>query len=487
MRVLELIGGNEDIGRGPLFWLPFALVVAAFLAAPTWLTEFEAYNISFYLLNIPMALGLCLLWGYCGVLSFGQVAYFGIAGYTYGIVAGNLVGLSWGPLAGSLAGLAAAAVVAAVFGYFVFYARVQMWIVPILTLVLTLLLETFLGQTAGYQWRVGSVQLGGYNGMTGIPSFQLGSHVFFGFSFFYYVLVLVLVCYLGCRMLVNASWGKVLLAIREDALRTEILGYDIRFRQWATFVLAAVLAGISGLLYVQWGNYITPTQVGLLQAALPVIWVAVGGRDKLLAVIFGTYALNWLNYSLSSQGNQYALVIIGGLLVAVMLFFPRGIVVGIADLLSAATPATRHERRSSRSSISPSGSAAWSRPTTSASRSEAAACNASSAPTAPASRPSSRCCAASSSRMPAASCSRAARSRASCRSRACGSGSASPSRPTAPSASCRCARTSPCRWRCGAARPRSATAMRSSCSSCPRPTRPWRARSRITSGSGWRS
>jgi branched-chain amino acid transport system permease protein len=106
MRVLELIGGNEDIGQGPLFWLPFALVVAAFLAAPAWLTEFEAYNISFYLLNIPMALGLCLLWGYCGVLSFGQVAYFGIAGYTYGIVAGNLVGLSWGPLAGSLAGLA---------------------------------------------------------------------------------------------------------------------------------------------------------------------------------------------------------------------------------------------------------------------------------------------------------------------------------------------------------------------------------------------
>ena len=334
MGLLALIGGNEDIGRGSAFWLAFALIVAAFFAAPAWLTEFEAYNISYYLLNVPMALGLCLLWGYCGVLSFGQVAYFGIAGYTYGIVAGNLVGLSWGPLAGSLAGLAASAVVAGIFGYFVFYARVQMWIVPILTLVLTLLLETFLGQTAGYQWRVGSVQLGGYNGMTGIPSFQIGDHVFFGFSFFYYVLILVLVCYFACRMLVNARWGKVLLAIREDALRTEILGYDIRFRQWATFVLAAVLAGLSGLLYVQWGNYITPSQVGLLQAALPVIWVAVGGRDKLLAVIFGTYGLNWLNYSLSSQGNQYALVIIGGLLVGVMLFFPRGIVVGIADLLS---------------------------------------------------------------------------------------------------------------------------------------------------------
>lgn len=334
MSFFRLITGEEDIGRGPFFWSLFLLVVVAFLAIPSFLTEFEAYNISFYLLNIPMALGLCLLWGYCGVLSFGQVAYFGIAGYVYGIIAGNMIGHPFGPLIGSIGGLAAAALIAGIFGYFVFYARVQNWIVPILTLVLTLLLETFLGQTAGYQWRVGAVQIGGYNGMTGIPSFQLGPLVFFGFSFFYYVLILVLVCYFACRMLVNARFGKVLLAIREDALRTEMLGYDIRFCQWLTFVLAAVLAGISGLLYVQWGNYITPTQVGLLQAALPVIWVAVGGRDKLLAVVIATYALNWLNYTLASQGNQYALVIIGVLLVVVMTFFPRGIIVTAADWLS---------------------------------------------------------------------------------------------------------------------------------------------------------
>jgi branched-chain amino acid transport system permease protein len=331
MGFLRLITGEEDIGSGLFFWGAFLLLVAAFLAVPTFLTEFEAYNISFYLLNIPMALGLCLLWGYCGVLSFGQVAYFGIAGYVYGIIAGNMIGHPFGPLIGSLGGLTAAALIAGVFGYFVFYARVQNWIVPILTLVLTLLLETFLGQTAGYQWRVGTVQLGGYNGMTSIPSFQLGPMVFFGFSFFYYVLILVLICYLTCRMLVNARFGKVLLAIREDPLRTEMLGYDIRFRQWLIFVLAAVLAGLSGLLYVQWGNYITPTQVGLLQAALPVIWVAVGGREKLFAVLVATYALNWLNYTLASQGNQYALVIIGALLVIVMVFFPRGIIVTVAD------------------------------------------------------------------------------------------------------------------------------------------------------------
>jgi branched-chain amino acid transport system permease protein len=340
---LQLLNGPEDIGRGPIFWAIFAAVVGLFIAIPLYLSEFAAYNVSFYLLNIPMALGLCLLWGYCGVLSFGQVAYFGIAGYTYGIIAGNLMGNPWGPILGSLGGLAAAAIVAGIFGYFVFFARVQMWIVPILTLVLTLLLETFLGQTAGYQWRVGNVQLGGYNGMTGIPAFQIGRFVFFGYSFFYYALIVVLLCYVACRMLVNSHHGKVMLAIREDALRTEMLAYDIRMRQWLIFILAAVLAALSGLLYVQWGNYITPTQVGLLAAALPVIWVAVGGREKLLAVVIGTYALNWINYQLSSSGNQYALVIIGALLVAVMLFFPKGIVVTLAELLQPrkAPPAAR--------------------------------------------------------------------------------------------------------------------------------------------------
>jgi branched-chain amino acid transport system permease protein len=330
MLFLRLLTGREDIGGSGPFWAVFVIVCLFFLAYPLEITEFEASNVAFYLLNVPMALGLSLLWGYCGVLSFGQVAYFGIAGYVYGIIAGNMIGNPVGPLVGSTGGLAACALVATIFGYFVFYGRVQSWIVPILTLVLTLLLETFLGQTAGYQWRVGSVQLGGYNGMTGIPSFQLGDTLFMGYAFYYYVLVVVVVAYLALRMLANSRHGKAMLAIREDAVRAELLGYDIRARQLAVFVVAAMLAGVSGLLYVQWGNYITPSQVGLLQASLPVVWAAVGGRESLLAVAIATYVLNWLTYTLASAGYQYALVIIGALLVAVMLFFPDGIVVTLA-------------------------------------------------------------------------------------------------------------------------------------------------------------
>ncbi len=329
-KLLALVNGREDIGQTPWFWSAAAAVLVVLALMPLEATEFQASNVAYYLLNIPLALGLSLLWGYGGILSFGQVAYFGIAGYAYGVVAGNLTGTSWGPLAGSVVGLALAAATGVVFGYFVFYGRVQSWIIPILTLVFTLLLETFLGQTAGYQWRIGHVQLGGYNGMTGIPAFQLGNLIFSGYSFYYLTLVVTLACYVGCRILVNAHRGKILLAIREDVLRTELLGYDIRLHQLVVFAIAAALAGVSGILYVQWGNYITPSQVGLLQAALPVIWVAIGGRERLLAVAISTYALNWINYSLSGAGNEYAPVIMGALLLMVMLFFPRGIVVTLA-------------------------------------------------------------------------------------------------------------------------------------------------------------
>ena len=150
-------------------------------------------------------------------------------------------------------------------------------------------------------------------------------------------MVIVLACYVGLRMLLNSKFGQVVTAIREDPLRTEVFGYDIRARQWLVFVLSALLAAISGLLYVQWGNYITPSQVGLLSAALPVIWAAVGGRTSLLAVLIATIVLNWVTFTLSSQGNQYAMVIIGAALVITMLFFPRGIVIMIAEWIGKFT------------------------------------------------------------------------------------------------------------------------------------------------------
>lgn len=324
--------GPHDIGRTPPGWALMGLILLGLLLYPATASAFSATNVAYYLLNIPMALGLSLLWGYGGILSFGQVAFFAVAGYVYGVVAGNMTAdPTLGSILGILAGLGAAGLLALIFGYFIFYARVAAWIVPILTLVLALLLSTFLGLTAGSAWKVGDVALGGYNGMN-IPSLQIGNFIFQDYAFYYLTVATVVLCFIGLRIRVNSHRGQVLIALREDPLRTELLGYDVRLEQLVAFVIAAVLSGISGLLYVTWGNYITPSVTSLAQASLPVIWVAVGGRDSLFAVMILTFLLNQLTYVLSSAGNQYALIITGVLLVAVMLFAPEGLIPRLIEL-----------------------------------------------------------------------------------------------------------------------------------------------------------
>jgi branched-chain amino acid transport system permease protein len=334
------LNGLQELGHGPVFWACFAALTVAALAYPSFGSRFDLSNLANFCLYVPMALGLALLWGYNGVLSFGQGAFFAIAGYAYGIIAGNLIGIPGGALLGVMGGIVASAAVAAVFGYFVFYGQVSGWIIPLLLLVLSLILETFMAQTAGYQWRVGTVLLGGYNGMTGIPSIRIGPIDFGGASvgFYYLVIVLTLVTYLGLRILVNSRYGHVVTAIRDDPERTRSLGYNVNFIQIQVFVLAAVLAALSGVLYVSWGNYINPASAGLLSATLPVIWTAVGGRKSLLAVLAATLVLRWLADTLAVRGGEYAFLIMGVLLLLTMLFFPEGIVVSLAR---------RHGRRKS--------------------------------------------------------------------------------------------------------------------------------------------
>ena len=275
-------------------------------------------------------MSVALIWGYCGVLSFGQVAFFGIAGYFYGMVAGNMVGILGSEIIGIFAAVGFSISISAVLAYFLFFARVENWIIPVITLVFTLLLETFLSQTAGYQWRVGTVLLGGYNGMTGIPSMRfLSSDVFYGYSFYYYVLIFVIVLFVGMRLFINSKYGSVIVAMRENLQRTELLGYDVRAWQFGVFLLAAGLASFSGILYVQWGNYITPTQLGIVAAAQPVIWVAIGGRSSLFAVSIATILMTWFAFALSTQGNQLSLVFIGATAVAAIMLFKDGIIVSI--------------------------------------------------------------------------------------------------------------------------------------------------------------
>lgn len=162
-------------------------------------------------------------------------------------------------------------------------------------------------------------------------------------TLYYVTLALLVAVYLGLRILVNSRFGNVIVAIRENPLRAEMLGYDVRKYQLATFVIGSALAGLSGVLYTSWGNYITPASMGMTAAALPIVWVAVGGRSDLTTTLIGSFAVLIIFQALTIHGSQYALVVMGLLLVTTVMIAPRGIVIAVTELFSRRKSKTEGE------------------------------------------------------------------------------------------------------------------------------------------------
>ncbi|NTF33864.1 branched-chain amino acid ABC transporter permease [Rhizobium skierniewicense] len=338
-KTFGLLEGPQTLGHGKPFWTVFLVVLTLACAYPMFADGYDVGNNVYFFNWVFMALGLSLIWGYGGTLSFGQTAFFGVAGYSYGIISTN-IGDAYGlTLVALVASVVAAALLAAILGYFLFFGRISGVFLGIVTLSVTLVLERFMAQTSGPEWQVGTVRLNGYNGMGGMPSLTIpwfgGDIVLFpDIQLYYFTLALLVVCYLGLRVLVNSRFGNVLVAIRENPQRAEMLGYDIRVYQLVTFVIGSALAGLSGVLYTSWGNYITPASMGMTAAALPIVWVAVGGRSDLTTTLVGTLIVLAGFQALTIHGSQYALVVMGLLLVLTVLVAPRGLVFGLGSVIA---------------------------------------------------------------------------------------------------------------------------------------------------------
>lgn len=338
LSLFRRLEGPQTVGRGPAFWGLFAIVLMVALAYPLFSDGYTVGNTVYFFVWVFIALSLCLIWGYGGSLSFGQTAFFGIAGYGYGILTINF-GSSYGfTLVALVAAVAIAALFAVLLGYFMFFGRIAGVFLGIVTLAVTLMLERFMAQTAGPEWHIGTARLNGFNGMSAMPPLTIpwpGEPIvlFADVGLYYLVLGLLVFVYLALRILMNSSFGNVIVAIRENPERAEMLGYDVRKYQLITFVTGAALAGLSGVLYTVWGQYITPSSMGMTAAALPLIWVAVGGRSDLTSTVIGTLVVLAAFQALTIYGSQYALVFMGVLLVLTVLIAPNGLVLGVMNWL----------------------------------------------------------------------------------------------------------------------------------------------------------
>lgn len=293
------------------------LAIAPLIIGTSTLTLLVIYGI--------LALSLGLIWGFGGVLCFGQAAFFGLGAYTYAIAAIN-IGESTIPF---LLGIALPFVFAAALGAMMFYGRLSDVYLGVITLVVTLLFFRFMNSTAGPEFAIGAARLGGFNGIPGFQTLNVPgypSSYIFGDAYYYLTAAFLLISYLLVRWLLASPFGRIAMAIRENELRVELLGYDARARKTVLFAIGGAIAGLAGTLFATWAEIVTPGMFSLGQSAEIIIWCIVGGLGTLVGPVIGAMILAYLKFVLGQQTIVDNTLVLGMILVLCVLLMPRGVV-----------------------------------------------------------------------------------------------------------------------------------------------------------------
>lgn len=328
------------IRRFPRIEIIAALLLAALAAwlLPEVLPLYLLINATIYVSMAVLALSLALVWGFGGILCFGQTAFFGLGGYTYAVAALNFTGTSWAvPIA-----IAVPALFAALLGYLMFFGRIGNIYVGVVTFAVTLILFNFANSTAGPQWHIGAAPLGGFNGIPstpplnvpGAPGNALAPEAIFGVA-----AVALALSYVICKLVLHSRFGRTAVAVRENETRAELLGYDIRLYKLGVFAIGGAIAGLAGMLFANC-VFVSPTMFSLFYAAQVIIWVMVGGLGTLIGPIVGAIALQMLTAWAGTLKDISPNLILGVILMAAVLIIPRGI------LPTASEAVARFGRRS---------------------------------------------------------------------------------------------------------------------------------------------
>ena len=315
--------------------LTLAIGTALLFLLPGLVDDFTLIQLTIYAVMAILGVSLGFIWGFGGILCFGQAAFFGLGAYTYAIAVINM-GDSTVPF---LLAILVPALFAALLGYVIFYGRLSDVYMGVITLTVTLILFNLVNSTAGPEWKIGTAPLGGFNGIPGIPTLNIPGNpdeVLSQQSLFYIAMVCLLVVYAGLRWLIASKIGRVIIAAKENEQRVLLLGYDARAYKLGCFTLGGAIAGLAGCLFANWGAFTSPTIFGLAMSAQIIIWVIVGGLGTLVGPVVGCVAIQWLTTAIGTQQTFNSNLVLGAILVVFVLLVPRGIVPSLGDVIEAA-------------------------------------------------------------------------------------------------------------------------------------------------------
>lgn len=307
----------------------FAIVIFVLLALiPQAIGGYTTYILPQYICFGILAMSLALLWGFTGILSFGQAGFFAIGGYLMGLVLSGTIPVG-GFFFALLLAVALGYTIAALLGYFLFSAGVRDAYFVILTLALSIIVE---------QIAVSQSQLtGGWNGMFIMrPEINLGVakvNLYGDIPAFYMVLLLAALIYGLLHLYTRSRYGKVLVGIRENEARLLSLGVNTAWRKTVAFALSGAVAAFAGALYAMHSGFVSPSLGGVLFSTEVVVWVAIAGRTSLIGALLGGIAVSWLSNVLSALTPAYWQLFLGVLFIVTIAFFRGGVAGAVGTLL----------------------------------------------------------------------------------------------------------------------------------------------------------
>ncbi len=295
-----------------------AVALATIVILPFNLKSYGIYLLSLWMVYSIAAMGLNLTLGYAGQVSLAQAAFVGIGAYTTALLTQSGV-----PFFAAF-GLSALGtfVIGLLLGYPAL--RVQHHFLAFVTLAFNALVWLVMRNE---EWLTG-----GTYGLSGIPRPQLfGLDSYDPRVFFFFILAVFLVLASALWWIIRSPWGRAFKALRENPMRADSLGVDIRRMTLLAFAIGSAFGGMAGALLAPLVEFIDPNSFTLSISLMILLMVVVGGAGHFLGPILGALLVILLPEWLRFTEGLY-LIIYATLVIALMVFCPSGLL-GLWDRL----------------------------------------------------------------------------------------------------------------------------------------------------------
>lgn len=300
-----------------------AILAMAALAGPLVLDTYLVSVLTRSFLYAAVALTVDLLWGFTGILTFGQSTFFGIGAYAAALIFTHIgfdVGTVWLALLG---GMVVAVAVAGFVGWLSFYYGASPLYIAIVTLVLPIVTTQIVLS--------GGILTGSSSGLVGFQVIDFSLETWFRIAG-----LGLLALTAGAWIFVRSDKGRLLVAIRENEQRCQYLGISTARVKTGLLMATAAIASLAGFAYANATMVVAPEITDFVFGTQLVIWVALGGRGTLIGPVIGTVLLDVVSAYLSGSLPFVWTLCVGLVFVGVILFLPRGLVPVIGDWTAAA-------------------------------------------------------------------------------------------------------------------------------------------------------